>query len=96
MQADGDKALHDVLLPHVTLCAGGEGEADVFSTEDIPVAGSLADFARRVRMCESARVLEMLHSMMLRTVPVRQRADYIALLNQRDEEMSFQNPATET
>ncbi|EBW2650668.1 hypothetical protein DEI20_23935 [Salmonella enterica subsp. enterica serovar Newport] len=51
---------------------------------------SLADFARRVRACETYRRLDMLHTLLLRTVPVGRRADYIALLNQRDEELSFQ------
>ena len=51
---------------------------------------SLADFARRVRACETYRRLDMLHTLLLRTVPVAKRADYIALLNQRDEELSFQ------
>ncbi|MEJ3967859.1 hypothetical protein [Citrobacter braakii] len=49
---------------------------------------SLADFARRVRACETYRRLDMLHTLLLRTVPVGKRADYIELLNQRDEELS--------
>ncbi|EAY8717979.1 TPA_asm: hypothetical protein G4G51_004579 [Salmonella enterica subsp. enterica serovar Dublin] len=50
----------------------------------------LADFARRVRACKTYRRLDMLHTLLLRTVPVSKRADYIALLNQRDEELSFE------
>lgn len=56
-----------------------------------PVACPLADFARRVRACETPWRLDLLHTLMLRTVPVGRRAEYIALLNQRDEELSFQN-----
>ena len=41
-------------------------------------ACQLADFARRVRACETSGRLDMLHSLMLRTVPVRHRADYIS------------------
>ncbi|STB67920.1 Uncharacterised protein [Citrobacter freundii] len=66
----------------------------VSAPESASHACPLADFARRVRACETQRRLDMLHTLMLRTVPVRLRADYIALLNQRDEELSF--PYTET
>lgn len=84
MQSDEDSAGDGALqAPARALTEGADGVV-----EAIPAPGSLADFSRRVRACETTRMLEMLHSMMRRTVPVGQRADYIALLNQRDEEIS--------
>ncbi|HGY4723567.1 TPA: hypothetical protein ACNV1G_004826 [Citrobacter amalonaticus] len=71
-----------------------EGVVDVYISEEeadviAPVADPLIDFAQRVRACDTAQRLELLHTRMLRKVPVRQRADYIALLDRRDEELSF-------
>ncbi|MCO5784600.1 hypothetical protein [Citrobacter meridianamericanus] len=65
-----------------------------FTAVPVLTALPLADFARRVRSCDSPRRLDMLHTLMLRSVPVGQRAGYIALLNQRDEELSWQNSGT--
>ncbi|EBW2650708.1 hypothetical protein DEI20_24160 [Salmonella enterica subsp. enterica serovar Newport] len=76
------------LFPDTRSGDGGEESSAGFT---VPEAWSLSDFARRVRACETPWRLELLHTLMRRTVPVGQRAGYIALLNQRDEELSFQS-----
>lgn len=69
-------------------------EAGIIQEDSRPALWSTEDFTRRVRACESSLRLDMLHILMMRRVPVGQRADYIALLNQRDEEISFLDSGT--
>lgn len=76
-------------VPEVS--APGTTPSDGYPAAITQDAGPLADFARRVRACGTTRRLDILHTRMLRTVPVSQRADYIALLNQRYEELSFRS-----
>lgn len=96
MTTDHDKAECGEFSSHENVSGTGtdaEGWAAAVSAP-VPAVCPLADFARRVRACGTHWRLEMLHSLMLRTVPVGQRAEYIALLNQRDEELSFKYTET--
>ncbi|EBP9815855.1 hypothetical protein QO588_002548 [Salmonella enterica] len=91
MNTDHDKAEFGGVLPPGHIPAEQKPEAgDIFTTVPALAAFPLADFARRVRACGTPGRLDMLHTLMLRAVPVGQRAEYIALLNQRDEELSWQ------
>ncbi|EOG2100003.1 hypothetical protein ACK5I8_003175 [Salmonella enterica] len=74
--------------PGNTAGPGTEADEKGISGPEYARDMSLADFARRVRACETYQRLDMLHTLLLRTVPVAKRTDYIALLNQRDEELS--------
>lgn len=91
MQTDLDTKAYAVISFPDSLCGVSPETGPAQFTPPAPVTCPLADFARRVRACDTSRRLDMLHSLMLRSVPVGQRADYIALLNQRDEELSFQD-----
>ncbi|HGY4723557.1 TPA: hypothetical protein ACNV1G_004816 [Citrobacter amalonaticus] len=92
MQTDLDTTACAVISFPDSLCGDSPETGPARFTPPVPVACPLADFARRVRACDTSRRLDMLHTLMLRSVPVGQRAGYIALLNQRDEELSFQDP----
>lgn len=95
MSANYDNAEYSRLLSPGRVPPEERSEAgDALTALPALTAFSLADFERRVRACETPRRLDMLHTRMLRTVPVRQRASYIALLNQRDEELSFRGFGT--
>lgn len=52
---------------------------------------TLADFERRVIACETPGQLDLLHSLMLRKIPVSERPPFVALLNQRDEALFLQD-----
>ncbi|EEF4509060.1 hypothetical protein FWL67_19160 [Salmonella enterica] len=96
MSAGHDKEECGISSPSEDIYAQETGEAQRDNSAQVRVpCNSLADFARRVRACDTRWRLEMLHSLMLRTVPVGQRAEYVALLNQRDEELLFKHTEAE-
>ncbi|EKC6260430.1 hypothetical protein OP391_000947 [Escherichia coli] len=86
MNADHNNAEDRGVMSAGAIPSTGEAFPAVLELSAFP----LADFARRVRACDTPRRLDMLHTLMLRAVPVAQRVGYIALLNQRDEELSLQ------
>lgn len=92
MSTDHDKAECGQFSPREDITGQGtEADKRGISVPECSRDMSLADFARRVRACETYWRLDMLHTLLLRTVPVGKRADYIALLNQREEVLSYQD-----
>ncbi|MEP8704736.1 hypothetical protein [Enterobacter roggenkampii] len=89
MNANHDNPLYGEFLSPLPFPEEEGKERQSILKDSQSAVWSTGGFARRVQACETPLSLDMLHTLMLRRVPVRQRADFIALLNQREEELSF-------